>query len=124
MHEMTRHYLVCALWSSTGDNDEPLDAEHDITDIEPESVANADTDCLAFLAKHGDDIGTRYEQAGHDFWLTRNGHGAGFWEESDWPKEAGQRMTATCEQFGEADIYKGDDGLLYISTYTRKERAS
>jgi hypothetical protein len=49
---------------------------------------------------------------GHDFWLTRNGHGAGFWD-GDWPKEAGDRLTKACEEFGEFDLYIGDDGMIY-----------
>jgi hypothetical protein len=53
------------------------------------------------------------EQAGHDFWLTRNLHGAGFWD-GDWP-EVGDKLTAISEQFGELWAYLGDDGLIYLS---------
>jgi hypothetical protein len=28
--------------------------------------------------------------AGHDFYLTRNGAGCGFWEDGDWPKGIGR----------------------------------
>ena len=114
MHEMTKHYLICALWSSTGDNDEPLDAEYGIENIAPKSIAQAEKDCLAFLSAHASIIGVRYDQAGHDFWLTRNGHGAGFWD-GDWPNEDGKRLTAAAHDFGETDLYVGDDGRVYLS---------
>jgi len=42
-------------------------------------------DCLAFFSRIqcylSDD---QIEQAGHDFWLTRNGHGTGFWDRKDY----------------------------------------
>lgn len=50
-------------------------------------------------------------QAGHDFALTRNGHGAGFWD-GDWPVY-GDLLTKASESFGEIDPYAGDDGLIY-----------
>jgi hypothetical protein len=52
------------------------------------------------------------EMGGHDFLLTRNGHGCGFWD-GDWPEEAGERLTAAAEKCGEFNLYVGDDGLLY-----------
>lgn len=51
------------------------------------------------------------EQAGHDFWLTRNGHGAGFWD-SDWPVN-GEALTEACESYRQVDLYVGDDGRVY-----------
>lgn len=117
MHPMTHAYLVCALWASSDNtNDqggEPLDAKYDITDIAPEALAQADADCQAFLAAHAADIGDAYEQAGHDFWLTRNHHGAGFWD-GDWPKAAGWRLTAASHTYPEVDPYVGDDGKIYF----------
>ena len=51
------------------------------------------------------------EQAGHDFWLTRNRHGAGFWN-GDWFNVSGS-LTQLAQTFGEADLYVGDDGRIY-----------
>ena len=76
----TRAYIECALWSSTDDDGTQLGRLAD-SDIAPETYAKFEADCAAFqesyaelLAQAGDDA-----QNGHDFWLTRNGHGAGFW---------------------------------------------
>ena len=50
---------------------------------------------------------------GHDLLLTRNHHGAGFWD-GDWPKGVGKRLTDAADRLGEVYPYVGDDGLIYI----------
>ncbi len=74
-------------------------------------------DCAKFISENDTllhDGGKEPDQAGHDFWLTRNGHGAGFWD-GDWPEEIGKKLTAAAKKFGETDLYVGDDGKLHIS---------
>ncbi len=116
MDSFTRSYIEAALWSSMDNADaqggEPLDANYDIDDLAPETLASITEDCVAFQRDNADYIGNDGEQAGHDFWLTRNGHGAGFWD-GDWEHEAGERLTAASHAFKESDLYVGDDGLLY-----------
>ena len=51
--------------------------------------------------------------AGHDFALTRNGHGAGFWD-GDWPEPAASELTAAAGREGAVEPYLGDDGLVYV----------
>lgn len=51
-------------------------------------------------------------QHGYDFWLTRNGHGAGFWDRGY--GDLGDKLTAFAEKFGNVDVIKGDDGKAYI----------
>jgi hypothetical protein len=53
------------------------------------------------------------DRAGHDFWLTRNGHGCGFWD-GDWPEPAATILTNASNACGECDLYIGDDGRIYI----------
>ena len=116
MDNFTRQYVITALWSSMDNADdrggEPLDSNYSLTDISPETLARMKSDCEAFQRDHAADIGTQDEQAGHDFWLTRNHHGAGFWD-GDWPHEVGERLTAAAHRCGEVDLYVGDDGLIY-----------
>jgi hypothetical protein len=50
---------------------------------------------------------------GYRFWLTRNHHGAGFWD-GDYPKEIGEALTKLSHEFGETDAYVGDDGKLHL----------
>lgn len=54
-----------------------------------------------------------YEIAMHDFWLTRNRHGAGFWD-GDYEKADGEKLTELAHSFGEINLYVGDDGKIYM----------
>lgn len=116
MDPFTIAYIEAALWSSNDESDEqggePLDANYGVDDIAPKTLARILNDCEAFQQDHADDIGSGLERAGHDFWLTRNGHGAGFWD-GDWEDEIGQRLTEASDVYGSVDLYVGDDGLIY-----------
>jgi len=105
-------YLQCALWSSSDDNDEPLDNNFSAMDLSEETYRKMEEDCNKFVLENWNDIYMDLEKAGHDFWLTRNGHGAGFWD-GDWEKETGERLTKASEAFGEFDLYVGDDGKVW-----------
>jgi hypothetical protein len=57
-------------------------------------------------------------QVGHDFWLTRNGHGAGFWDRWSGGTEGerhGDVPTEASKPYGTSDLYIGDDDRLYVS---------
>ena len=114
LDEFERAYLEAALWSSTGDDDEPLDKNHSIEDIAPESIAQAKKDCTKFqLRAESFLVGVDEAQAGHDFWLTRNRHGAGFWDRGH-PGKDGERLTNIAHQFKELNPIVGDDGKIYF----------
>jgi hypothetical protein len=111
LDDFVRAYLVCALWSSTGDDDEPLDRDHDLSDISDGTIAEAIEDCTAFRESAGDMLAEwSDEQAGHDFWLTRNGHGAGFWDRG---RKFGDELSDLARPFGDVYLYVGDDGKVY-----------
>lgn len=118
-------YVTCALWSSTGEDSEPLDKEHDESDIAPVALFEMASDCADFresnralLARYVEELAANEwsydERQGHDFWLTRNGHGAGFWDRG-LPDNLGDALTDAAKAYGSQDIYKGDDGKLYVS---------
>ena len=105
-------YVVAALWSST-DGDKPLDATKNISDISPELLASMTADCKKFQTENAKDLeGLDEEQAGHDFWLTANHHGAGFWD-GDYEEALGERLTNAAHKFPEMELYIGDDGKIY-----------
>lgn len=122
MNNMIQAYLACALWSSTGDDDEPLDKTYSIEDIDlytklkmGRDVQQAETLADAFVPNwrsYWDD-----EQFGHDFWLTRNGHGAGFWDRAPTRNteqdEIGEKLSTIARSFSGVDLYVGDDGRIY-----------
>lgn len=121
LDEFTRAYIEAALWSTADGDRGTLDEKYTLAHFAPETVARFAADCAAFQAANADDIDagckkarscTDREYAGHDFWLTRNGHGCGFWD-GDWPEEAATRLTAASKAFGELDLYAGDDGKLH-----------
>lgn len=113
----TRSYIEALLWSSH-DDEVP---EWDALPPSPELIERAHHECRAFLYRAQwmidaepdppDSCGDVMEQAGHDFALTRNDHGAGFWD-GDWPTY-GDRLTKVAKSFGEVNVYLGDDGLLH-----------
>lgn len=114
MNTFTEAYVRCALWSSTNGDGTPLDADHSVEDIDPGTMQHMIDDCEKFctgFARHWDDDA----RAGHHFWLTRNRHGAGFWD-GDYSDTVGTLLTDAAHAFGEFDLYVGDDGLIYGGT--------
>ena len=109
---MTKESFVAGFFDAlyftdTGDTDQPpCDAE-----LSPELVKRLTADCHKFWGMHSELIQGLPENAGHDFWLTRNGHGAGFWD-GDW-KEHGDTLTQSAQAFEPVETYMGDDGMIY-----------
>ena len=116
LDRFTASYIEAALWSSTDESTpaggEPMDANFGISDFAPETLERMKTDCASFQAQHWEDIQEDVERAGHDFWLTRNHHGAGFWD-GDWPEDVDEKLTEASHSWGEMDLYVGDDGRVY-----------
>jgi len=122
----TKSYITSALWSSTDNLEpsggDPLDKKYEIGDIENRTFEKMVKDCEDFQSKYGelyDKGGWDDEQAGHDFWLTRNGHGTGFWDrgygQPDEIQEIGKQLTKAAKSYGSFDLYLGDgayDGLV------------
>lgn len=115
---------VCDSCSDREPNYEPpADENYSTEDISSETLAKMIADCQAFQAAHDnlftDENCTHYsreysvtEYAGHDFWLTRNGHGCGFWD-GDWQEPAATTLTNAARACGEVNLYVGDDGMIY-----------
>ena len=124
--EFQEAYVETALWSSTDASDDgdgaPLDKNYSRSDIAPDTMRKMMADCDKFYDKMSDVIDRGCEKdrkgncsdgrAGHDFWLTRNGHGAGFWD-GDWPEPEAAELTRESKRFGEYDLYVGDDGKIH-----------
>ncbi len=122
-----RAYLETALWSSTDESDErggdPLDKNYTVEDFAPEAIARAEADCAKFQSENEDALCSadvtcgpdfdRFERGGHDFWLTRNGHGCGFWD-GDWSEPQGSQLTDASKAFGSCEAILGDDGQIHL----------
>lgn len=106
----TRAYIEAALWSSNDESDEsggvPIDQNYDMNDLTVAALDAMIEDSQKFqrenaelLAQAGDDA-----QNGHDFWLTRNHHGAGFWDR-DYDEVVGKKLTDAAHAYGEVHLY-------------------
>lgn len=114
------HYLVAGLWSSIGYDDETdeteyhLDDRYDVDDCtNPESAA---ADIADFMGAQFVDLvdimenhGATLEQIGHDFLLTRDHHGAGFWDRGY--GEVGYRLTAAAHVYGDSGFMPDGEGF-------------
>lgn len=116
MQEPIKAYLTTALWSSSDVNGKPLDNRCNISNISECTVQQAFLDIRSFLElcdalSVAWDEETDIHRLMHDFWLTRNHHGAGFWD-GDYPIW-GYKLTEVAHMFPEVELYVGDDGFIY-----------
>lgn len=104
----TEHYLIAALWTS---DPEPMSGEYQESDwwnieaIHPDCLKRQIEECTDFQQAQATDLalaGTD-EQNGTDFWLTRNGHGAGFWDRGY--GAVGERLTDAAHVYGECNVF-------------------
>ena len=115
---MVAAYIATALWSSLDDDGAPLDAQYGVEDFDPEALLMLAEDCVEFLSESLTEIGPELldhwalADLAYDFWLTRNGHGTGFWDRTDQPHW--ETLDRIARKFGEQDVYVGDDGRLYV----------
>ena len=113
----TAAYITALLWAETNDDGDPIDKNHTPEDINEDSRLRINADCASFCYANAHWIGDAIEQAGHDFWLTRNGHGAGFWdrEAGVYPHDySGEAMTKAANAFGQLDCQEIEE-KVYIS---------
>jgi hypothetical protein len=103
--------LECLEWSECDENGEPLDSLGLYFSDDARDAIRSEISSLLMLAN--DDLhGLEYSQIGHDFILTRNGHGAGFWDRG--LGEQGERLAEWAKSFGSVSAYVSDSGQLEI----------
>ena len=97
----------------------PLDKNYGSSDIAPATRKKMEKDCRGFYGRYEEfwsDAGWSDEQAGHDFWLSRNGHGAGFFSRNYRGSElTGKELQKAAKAYGSFDLYIGDDGKVHGS---------
>jgi len=110
-------YVEAALWSSTDNADdsggEPLDKNYGIMDIDSETLDAMRRDCADFQEQNEKLLAEAYDHerydasyAGHDFWLSRNGHGAGYFDRD--LGDVGDKLQNAAKAFGTFDLYVSD----------------
>lgn len=96
----------------------PADCTTD--DLSDEAWAAIERDCAEFqkaaapVLEKAYETGYDEEQAGRDFWFTRNGHGVGFWDRDDLEAAGvGDALSAIAKTFGECYVTY-DDGKIWV----------
>lgn len=118
---------VEALFFCEAHEDNPELEHATVADLSPESLSEIIADCARFqeiaapLLERAYTRGYTPEQAGRDFWFTRNGHGVGFWDRDVLRADGlGDELSTLCgwrasTGLYEVDVYMGDDEKVYLS---------
>jgi hypothetical protein len=116
-------YTECAIWASTDNDGRPLDSLD--LELDADSIEAIRADCAEFITEHDAMLfdafmrdGYSWERAGHDYWLTRNGHGAGYWCRDELDEgDLGEALTKAAKSAGEAYVFVSDAGdcLYYVN---------
>ncbi len=117
-----RSYLETALWSSTmmPEDSETSDLSYERANFDPsdcslETVIGALRDCREFQKDKGDVLARSdypIDRDAHDFWLSRNGHGAGFFDRGT---DDGDTLQDAARAYGEVNLYHvGDNDSMVI----------
>jgi hypothetical protein len=98
-------YIEAIYFTETGDIEQPATT----TELDSDFLRSSYLDCMvfyAFTACYLPDSEGSIEQAGHDFWLSRNGHGTGFFDR-DYPEaELLQKLAEDCK--GADALFEGE----------------
>ena len=119
----TKAYIEAMFFTESGCTESDAIPNHmSVCDFSQELYDRVVEDCKQFQEKFGElliDENCKYdgcptiEYAGHDFWLTRNGAGCGFWD-GDWVEPVAITLTEGAKAFGELYVYVGDDELIHV----------
>lgn len=121
-------YVEAMFFTDTGTGDDAENGLEDasVAELASETLDKIKADCARFQELAADLLANAcqrddydMESAGRDFWYTRNGHGVGFWDRKTLSADGlGDALSALCgwhTAFGELSVYRGDDGLIYLS---------
>ena len=114
LNEFTQAYVEAAFWT-----EEERLKEEGIDNPSFENLADESLDIMVSQCRLFQEINKNLlefagtpAQNGHDFWLTRNHHGAGFWDRDY--GFIGDQLTKSCKKHCECFLYVGDDGKIHI----------
>lgn len=104
---MVDQYAETLLWSETDDDLNRCSVEDLPSDVHTEMC----NDCESFFDENWQYLTmVSPDMAGHNFALSRNGHGAGFF---DTPYEYADELHRSAKAHGTFGLYVGDDGKLH-----------
>lgn len=103
LDDFTKGYIAAMYWTE----EEAIGSDCELTEEALDDVKN---ECIQFYQGNAELLSTMspdFSQHGHDFWLTRNGHGAGFWDRG-YDEDSAQAMTLESQRYGSAYIESDD----------------
>lgn len=123
-------YLTAALETTLDEDDEPLSVSYSEFDFTRTVKRKVEMEIEEFV----EDINSRgllkpyidamkqyfgnedkaWEQLGIDLWLSRNGHGSGFFDKFTVDKNVRDELQKLANDLGEVYLIAGDDGELYF----------
>ncbi len=118
------NYIGSLIWTQEGvgedaEGNDPMEGKT-ISDINKKSRDIISDEVKWFINSAGEvfeDLSDK--QIGHDLWLTRNGHGAGFYDRID-DNENLEIIDKLCDVLGGVEIYVNeDDGEIYHESSDR-----
>jgi len=129
LNMVMHHYCIAAVWADSEEGTSPRvpSAERAkarkvvLRFIEQcEAAGNLFTKAMGcFDQGYGQhpDAGSAEAAFGHDFWLTRQGHGVGFWDRSreGLPEALGDLLTEQAKLFGECQMHQQYRGWWYFN---------
>lgn len=131
--EFISGYIHCGLWADAVPYCASEEERENIEfgGLEGETIADdvrgkVAEDCIAFIDYNLKDLalycaertydagqGSVSEYAGHDFCLTRGGHGAGFWDRG--LGELGERLSEAARAYGSPlELWQDSDGIIQV----------
>ena len=115
----TSAYLFALMWANISDDEgTPLD-EYGTDDLDSGTVTVAEAECKRFQKENAEFLEIAYSendeydesQAGHDFALTRNCHGTGFWDRG--LGDTGEKLTKAALSYKALNGFF-QDGKVYF----------
>lgn len=114
--EFEQGYIDALLWCGVYEENESgelttTDDLFDLSLVSTDALKQIREDCDAFVSTNRellDATAGDYSQHGHDFYLTRNRHGAGFWDRGY--GDIGRALTDSAHAYGEFALMLLADG--------------
>lgn len=120
LDEFVRSYALTALWSTADVDGLALDETYDVDDIDDDTMRSMRDDCEDFITSNLDLLqkteesiagySVDYMAQGRDFWLSRNGHGAGFFDHG-W-EDVWRELQAAARVYGTVNLSPTEDGKI------------
>lgn len=126
LNEFVSGFLAAMFRASTGVDGGSLGDTYRTSDLAPNVARNLREDCADFMIENLDElkqyaarlsgaphrVHSVWSNAGHDFWLTRNSCGSGYWDRG--LGQLGETLARSARIFGSLHPYT-QDNLVYVA---------